>query len=187
MKTALVILFDGAEEIEAIAPIDILRRAGARTETAALGGSLRVKGRSGIEFFADALFESAAQKTFDAVVLPGGPGVKKILEEGGEALELLKKFFVRHAEAGKIAAAICAAPHAFQKFGILEGRASAEHTSFEAEITGGRPGMPVVRDGNIITSRGAGTAVEFALEIASALVGGGAARGVAESICFKQE
>ena len=79
MKKVLVILFDKVEEVEAFAPVDILRRAGADVKTAAVGGKLEVCGRSGILAKADSLFSDAAKCDYDAVVLPGGPGTSEII------------------------------------------------------------------------------------------------------------
>ena len=79
MKKVLVILFDKVEEVEAFAPVDILRRAGADVKTAAVGGKLEVCGRSGILAKADSPFSDAAKCDYDAVVLPGGPGTSEII------------------------------------------------------------------------------------------------------------
>lgn len=180
MKKVLVILFDNAEEIEALAPADILRRAGASVLTAAAGNSRRIVGRSGIPIEADTLLSDLGGEGFDAAVLPGGPGVFAAAADARLA-GLLKKL---EAE-GALMCAICAAPAALGRAGIIAGRRCASHPSVAAELPTRDASASTVRDGSLITSQGAGTAVEFALEIASALFGAEKAAEVSESICFK--
>ena len=181
MKTAAVVIFDGFEEVEAIAPVDILRRAGVGVKLAAVGGSLDVCGRSSITVRADALFSEIAESEFDAVVLAGGPGVRAAASDAR-----LIEFFSRHFRAGQITAAICAAPGALSRAGVFSGVRITAHPSAVSEISNADVDAraDVVRDGNLITSRGAGTAMAFALEIASALEGAQKALEVSSSICY---
>lgn len=184
MKTALVLLFNNVEEIEALAPIDILRRAGVQVTTASLGYSLTVVGRSNISVVAETFFDAVKQDTFDAVVLPGGAGVYDILQMPTTKIEEIKSFIKRHIDAGKIASAICAAPYIFEKLNLLNGKKCTGHISVEDKLPNCQPDKVVV-DGNIITSRGAGTAIEFALAITSALLDTATADQIATSICLK--
>lgn len=186
MKKALVILFDKVEEVEAIAPVDILRRARIDVTTAALGESQEIIGRSGISIDADELFEDAAAKCFDAVILPGGPGVYDILEMHPQDAEPLKNLIKKHIEDNKIVAAICAAPLVLEEMRLLNGKNCTAHDSVAGKIANVQVSRNVVRDGNLITSRGAGTAIEFALEILSALTDAQTSADIAKSICFNK-
>ncbi len=186
MKKALVILFDKVEELEALAPVDILRRARIDVTTAALGDSLEIIGRSGIAIDADELFDDIANDSFDAVVLPGGPGVYDILEMHPEDAAPLKNILARHIENGKICAAICAAPLLLSEMKLLAGRKCTAHDSVIGKLENAYADAKVVRDGNVITSQGAGTAIDFALEILASLAGGKTADDIATSIRFKR-
>ncbi len=180
MKRALVLIFDNVEEIEALAPVDILRRGGVEVSMASMGPVDKISGRSGIKISPDSGkdFESVEGELFDAVVVPGGRGIFDWLE-----CDRLSDFLQRHFRGGRVLAAICAAPLLFHRIGILEGRRRTAHFSVAEEI-GGCSDLPVVRDGEIITSKGAGTAVDFALEILSAVEGEKRAKDVAKDICF---
>ena len=183
-KTALVLLFNNTEEIEALAPIDILRRAGVSVTTASIDDSLEIIGRSNISIKAEKLFEEVSEELFDAVILPGGAGVYNILEMPSEKIEKMKSFIKRHIDNDKISASICAAPFIFEKLNLLCGKKCTGHISVEDKLPNCQK-ESVVIDGNIITSRGAGTAIEFALAIAQALVGESTTSQVATSICLK--
>lgn len=179
MKKAVVLLFDGVEELEAVAPIDILRRAGADVTVAAVADRPTIMGRSALEIKCDALFADVQNASFDAAVLAGGPGTDKMLAD-----PRVVQFFARHNAEGKTVAAICAAPVVLKAAGVLRGRRCTAHTSRVAELENCDASAAVVRDGNVITSRGAGTAVEFALEIVSALFSEKTSKDVARAICF---
>ncbi|PWM28586.1 MAG: DJ-1 family protein [Verrucomicrobia bacterium] len=181
MKTAAVVIFEGFEEVEAVAPVDILRRAGVCVKLVAVGDRLQVCGRSSITVCADALFSEIAESEFDAAVLVGGPGVRAAASDAR-----LIEFFARHFRAGKITAAICAAPGALCRAGVFSGARVTAHPSAMPEISNADidERADVVRDGNAVTSRGAGTAMAFALEIASALEGAQKALEVSSSICY---
>ena len=168
IKTALVILAEGFEEVEAIGPVDVLRRAGVRTTTAGLVG-LKVKSSRGIGVEADILLRDLVELP-DAMILPGGlPGATN-LAKSEEVAELVKKMN----DAGKIIAAICAAPAVvLAPLGILDGKKATCYPGCESDFTNKtvHSKTRVVVDGNIITSQGPGTALEFALEVAVRLVG----------------
>lgn len=167
-KTALVILAEGFEEVEAIAPVDVLRRAGVRVTLAGVN-SLTVKGSRNMSVQADVLLKDVKDLQ-DAVILPGGlPGAAN-LAKSEEVAELVKKMNA----AGKLVAAICAAPAVvLAPLGILDGKKATCYPGCESDFSSqtvhsqGR----VVKDGNVITSQGPGSALEFSLEIVRELVG----------------
>jgi protein deglycase len=161
----MVLLGNGFEEIEAITPIDILRRANLRVLTVAVGDNLAVRGSHGIIVMADALLEAviAAAPPCELLLLPGGPGVAA-LRQNPRVLELVR----RHSATPCKIAAICAAPLVLADAGVLRDRQVTSFPGCEAEL---RPQVGeylddrVVFDGNICTSRGAGTAEEFSLAL----------------------
>ncbi len=175
----MIILADGFEEMEAVTPLDLLRRA--HIDVTLLGlSSLEVTGSHQIIVRTEKVFSSIPALP-DGLVLPGGPGHKNLL---GSALviELVKKMF----GAGKLCAAICAAPLVFAKAGILANKKATCFPGDEDKLEGALfVEQPVVVDGNIITSRGAGTAVPFALEIISCLAGQASAATIARSIVYR--
>jgi 4-methyl-5(b-hydroxyethyl)-thiazole monophosphate biosynthesis len=176
MKRVLVPLAEGFEEIEAVSVVDLLRRANVEVHTAALAGR-RVTGSHGITLEADVGLDAVRAADYDMIVLPGGmPGadhLKKDARIGG----LLREF----ASTGRYAAAICAAPGVLAHAGLLDGR---EATSFPGLLDEeSAPGIrlsdaPVVIDGRVVTSRGPGTAIDFALALIALLEGQAAADAV---------
>lgn len=158
-----------------VTPVDILRRAGAEVVVAALNGKVAA-GRCGIRIEADVMLEDIDAGSFDLLLIPGGPGVWGMREDGRAAV-LAREF----AAAEKRVAAICAAPLILMDAGLLAGRRFTAYHSVRAELGGGLDERVVV-DGRIITSRGAGTALDFALEIVRQLVGDAAADAVAAEI-----
>lgn len=180
MKAVLIPLADNFEEIEAVATVDILRRAGLEVYTAGLAAK-RVTGKHGVTVEADILLSEASPDYYDAIAIPGGPAAKT-LREDETVLSLVRAFH----QAGKLTAAICAAPTVLAAAGILRGVKAAcfptaEDFLKDAEIVR----EEVVEDGQIITSRGAGTAIPFALAIVARLAGEEIAREVAEKIIFR--
>lgn len=179
-KTALIVLSEGFEEIEAVTPIDLLRRAGITVAVAGLS-TLEVRGSHGIVVRADTLLVGQVSSLPDALVLPGGPGHKALLQSA-VVLEFVKKMFL----AGKLCAAICAAPLVFGKAGILANKRATCFPGEEDKLEGAIfVEDNVVADGNIITSRGAGTAVPFSLEIVAWLSGREKAEAIAKSIVYR--
>ncbi len=162
MSKTGIFMADGCEEIEGLAVVDILRRADLEIEMISVSETTSVTGSHGITFLADAVFCDVSFDEFDAVVLPGGmPGT---LNLGGHAgvNSIIQDF----AKKGKLVAAICAAPSVLGAAGILEGRRAVCHPGFEEKLTGAFVlEENVVTDKNIITSRGMGTAIDFALAI----------------------
>lgn len=175
MKRVLCILESGFEEIEAIAPVDLLRRAGIKVVMAGVS-NIEITGKSGIRIHAEAWLTDLSEDDFDALFLPGGPAVME-LRNNAEVIGLIRAF---HA-AGKPIAAICAAPLLLKDAGVLSGERITAHFSTVGElpgITGGR----VEREANLLTSRGAGTAIDFGLAFVAMLAGEDAAAEVSQAI-----
>ena len=177
---ALVFLVNGVEELEAVAPIDCLRRAGVTVKVASLDLDREVEGRNGIRLCADATLDECLDEAFDLMLVPGGPGHKTLLEDH-RVPELLQ----RQDSGGKLIGSICAGPLVLEKAGLLEGKAYTAHPSTAEKLVRRDPDRGVVRDGNIITSQGAGTATAFGLELVGALCGDEVRSTVAEAICYK--
>ena len=178
MPTVLTLLAEGFEEIEATAPIDLLRRAGAEVVTASITASNHVTGRSGITLHADSTLQSIEDRTFDCVFLPGGPGTKHLRAEPRVRALILRQ----HASARWLAA-ICAAPTVLNDAGLLEGKRYTAHFSVAGELTRILTNERVVADGHILTSRGAGTAVDFGLLLVEKLFSAERAHEIKASIC----
>ncbi len=175
-KRALVLVFDGIEEVEALAPVDVLRRAGVETTMASLSGSKNLTGRNSISFKADAFFENIEKESFDLLFLPGGPGVLELAED-----ERVRQLILSFDQSRKPIAAICAAPKVLVSTGILDRRKATSHLSVRSELPRASD-EPIVVSDHILTSQGAGTAIDFGLELARLLTGDESARSVAESI-----
>jgi 4-methyl-5(b-hydroxyethyl)-thiazole monophosphate biosynthesis len=174
MAKVLVPLADGCEELEAVTIIDLLRRAGIEVTTAGLKPGI-VKASRGVQLVPDVTLDVALQDEYDMVVLPGGMPGATHLKDDARVIELLQKM----AAAGKYTAAICAAPMVLAEAGVLAGRQATSYPGF----LDGLPGVsvspaPVVRDGRVVTSRGPGTAMDFALELVEALAGADTRRQV---------
>ena len=158
MKIA-VLIPNGFEEIEAITPIDILRRADLTVTTFALEAN-PAQGSHGIDISCDEPVENLNTEDFDLLFLPGGLPGSHTLRDSEIAQAIIKDF----AKQSKYIAAICAAPVALHKAGLLDGKSISSHPSKEAELTNTNYSQErVTVDGKIITSRGAGTAIEFSL------------------------
>lgn len=179
-KSALVILHEGFEEMEAVAPIDILRRGDVSVTVASLGTDLLVTGRSGITLKADTSLDQALVRDYDAIVLPGGPGVLQSLRHDAR----VRRAIQHQAAIGKRVAAICAAPLTLLDAGLLDGKQHTAHFTTQEELPQLDPNAAVVRDGEITTSQGAGTATAFALSVLADLAGQDVADEVAQSICL---
>ena len=161
-----VFLANGFEEIEALATVDILRRAGVEVATVGVGGKTPV-GAHGIPVCADIEEDALNIHTIDGVVLPGGmPGTTNL-----EASAVVQKAVAFAVENNLLVAAICAAPSILGHGGYLHGKETTCYPGFEQELTGAVVvDGGVVLDGNIITASGAGVAVDFALELVRYLV-----------------
>ncbi|MBM4280935.1 MAG: DJ-1/PfpI family protein [Deltaproteobacteria bacterium] len=187
-RSACVLLADGFEEIEAITVVDVLRRAGVCVSV--LGGSTtgagapprRATGSHGLSVIVDAALVDvvAGGARFDAVVLPGGlPGATNLRDDAR-----VRDFVVGQHAQGAVLAAVCAGPIALARFGLLRGKKATCYPGFEAELTGAvvDTRAAVVVDGDVITSRGVGTSLAFALALVERLVDADAARTLAEKM-----
>jgi len=167
MAKVLVPLADGCEELEAVTIIDLLRRADIEVVSAGLQAGV-IRASRGVQLVPDVTLDVALQDDYGMVVLPGGmPGAAN-LKADARILALLEKM----AAAGKYTAAICAAPMVLAEAGVLEGKQAAAYPGFLDD----RPGVvvstaAVVQDGKVLTSRGPGTAMEFALALVETLMG----------------
>jgi protein deglycase len=178
MPTVLTILAEGFEEVEAITPIDLLRRAGAEVTLAAIGDGIHVTGRNGITMHADTMLGTVETMDFDCVFLPGGPGVKHLRDD-----PRVRSMVLRHANAKRWVAAICAAPTVLNDVGLLAGRRYTAHFSVAHELPAILAEHRVVVDGQLLTSRGAGTALDFGLLMVEKLFSAEIALEVSRSIC----
>ncbi|PIP71941.1 MAG: DJ-1 family protein [Nitrospinae bacterium CG22_combo_CG10-13_8_21_14_all_47_10] len=167
MKTVLVLLAPGFEEIETITVVDILRRAGARVT---LAGTQEgpLEGSRGISVLPDEQLDKVLKIDFDLIVLPGGQPGTNNLKDDPRVLQLLKKMDGLK----KNIAAICAAPLVLNKAGILKDRCVTSHPSVQKDMQGIQYSEDrVVVDGHIITSKSPGTAMEFSLKLVEILFG----------------
>jgi 4-methyl-5(b-hydroxyethyl)-thiazole monophosphate biosynthesis len=156
---------EGFEEIEALTIVDVLRRAGINVDMVGIVGSM-VTGGHGVRITMDKKLLQIKPEDYNGIILPGGnPGYVN-LGRSSVLLELIRKMSGQ----GKMVAAICASPSVLAKAGVLEGKRATIYPGMEKEIPYPR-GDKVVVDGNIITSQGPGTAMEFALKIVENLVG----------------
>lgn len=168
MPKVLLPLAAGCEEIEAVTVIDILRRAGIEVITAGLLPG-PVSASRGTVLMPDSTLEDALQSSYDMIVLPGGmPGSEHLMNDA-RILTLLKTM----AAAGKFVTAICAAPMALHAAGLLEGKRATSFPGVLDLLPGSHHYVDdaVVVDGNIVTSRGPGTAMDFALTLVELLAG----------------
>ncbi len=175
-------LADGFEEMEAIAPIDILRRADINVVTVGVTGKT-VNGRHGIKVIADCtLSELVLDGSLEAVILPGGlPGAENL--ENSSDVQRTIDFA---SDNGKYLCAICAAPQILGHKGLLKGKKAIAYPGFENELHGAVISKEyVVTDGKIITAKGAGVAAEFGLAIVAALKGEAVAEKIRTSIQSK--
>jgi 4-methyl-5(b-hydroxyethyl)-thiazole monophosphate biosynthesis len=180
MSKVLVPLAEGFEEIEAVTVVDLLRRAGIAVQTASLGGR-EVTGSHGITVRADLGIDEAAADDYDMIVLPGGMPGTAHLKSDERVAGLLREF----AASGRYTAAICAAPSVLAHAGLLEGRRATSYPGFLAADSAAGIRLsdePVVIDGKVVTSRGPGTAVPFALALIELLEGPATRRAVQERL-----
>lgn len=177
-----VCLAEGFEETEAITPIDLLRRAGAQVTVVGVTGKT-VTGSHGIPVVADKEIGEIDGSDVELVVLPGGmPGTLNL--ENSEGVQRLIDTAARQ---GALLGAICAAPSILGHKGLLNGKTAVCFPGFEKDLTGAVPGTEeTVRDGNIITSRGAGSAVSFGLKLVEALYGEKQAEELGKTIQWRR-
>lgn len=181
MKKVSVFLAEGFEEIEGLTVVDILRRAGVHTDMVSINDSLQITGAHGITVKADITFEKMDFSDVDMLVLPGGmPGTLHLQEHSG-----LSGLLCAYDKEDKFLAAICAAPSVLGGLGILKGKKACCYPSFEEKLIGAEVVMePAIQDGHVITGRGMGNALTFALKLTEALCGLEKAEEVKKSILF---
>ena len=162
MTKIAVFLAVGFEEIEAVSTIDVLRRGGMLVDMISVSGNLDVEGAHGISLKCERLFYNVDYTEYDVLVLPGGmPGADNLNKHEG-----LTELLVEFQENGKKVAAICAAPMILGRLGLLKEREAICYPGFEEHLEGATISYKtVVKDGNVITAKGAGVAMHFGLEI----------------------
>lgn len=183
MKKIAVHLAEGFEEIEAIAIIDVLRRADFDVVVVSVTGKKQVAGSHRIKIIADKLFEDVEYADIEMIMLPGGmPGAKNLKNHEGLRNQILD--FNRK---GKLLGAICAAPIVFGDLGILQNKTATCFPGHESALTGANvTGKSVERDGHIVTGRGAGVAIKFALKTVEILKGKTEADKLAERMVVEK-
>ncbi len=183
MKKALVLLAPGCEEMEAVIIIDVLRRAGINVCAAGLEAGVLTASR-GVRLLPDvALDDLADAKDYDVIVLPGGmPGTMAL-----RADLRVRDLLLWYQSAGRLVAAICAAPLVLDAHGLLDGKTYTCYPGADKEIQGGtRRNQAVVEDGNLVTSMGPGTAIDFALTLVRRLAGAEAEKSVAAGLLWSR-
>lgn len=184
MAKVAVFIADGSEEVEAITPVDLLRRAKVDVDIISVMPSLEITASRGVKLVADKLIDEISFDDYDLLVLPGGVRGTNNLN----TCEKLKKNLVRFNDQGKGIAAICAAPTVFAGLGLLNGKTSTCNPGFWEELGSGGANLiedsKVVVNGNIITSQAMGTSVDFGLALVGYLCGEDVKEDLKESIRF---
>ena len=182
-KKVAIILAEGFEEVEAVAPIDVLRRGGVEVVIAGLSKEPVASARN-VRIVPDVTVDELNPDELDMVILPGGAGGVERLKQDPRVEKLVKAM----EQKGKYISAICSAPTALAKFGILEGKRATVYPTLVEEI---KPAIfedkPVVEDQRVITSQGPGTALEFGLKLLEKLEGKEKAKDVAKRMLVKYE
>lgn len=174
-------LAEGFEEVEALTPVDLLRRAEIPVTVVSVTGSLKVTGSHNISVMADKLIAELDTQQADMLILPGGmPGTLNLQNH-----DSVNKIIMEFVQKEKWVTAICAAPKILGGLGVLRGKDATCYPGYEAELTGADPKeAKVVQDGKIITSRGLGTAIPFALKLIEVLTDKNTADKIAAAIIF---
>lgn len=168
MKKTLILLANGYEEVEALTVVDFLRRAEITIDIVSVTGKLETESAHGVHITADKLIEEIDPKEYDAVITPGGLPGAHLLAENEKVTKLLKSFY----EDDKLVASICASPLALEAAGIAKNIKGTCYPGFEDKIHYKEfSEEPVVKDSNVITSRGPATTAYFALSIIEELAG----------------
>lgn len=177
-----VLLGTGFEEVEAIAPVDLMRRAGIQVLTVGVEGK-SVTGSHGITVEADITLGEMDLTDLEMIVLPGGLGGVATVRNSPQALDALRFGW----ENGKFVAAICAGPTVLADLGITDGREATCYPGCEAGMGSAntRSDVPCVRDGNLITGASAGCAIPFGLALIEALKGADEARRIEQQIVIR--
>ena len=178
-----IFMANGCEEIEGLTVVDIVRRAGIEIETISITDENKVTSSQEITFETDTTKDKADFASYDGIVLPGGmPGTTNL-----GADETVNKVIKEFAQEGKLVCAVCAAPSVLGLAGILEGKKATCYPGYEDKLLGATfTEEKVAVDGNVITSRGLGTTIPFALEIVRYLSGDEVAESIAQKIIWKE-
>ena len=178
-----VFLATGFEDIEALAPVDIMRRAGLPVETVSITGTEVVVSAHAVGIKADRQLEEIDFGKADMIVLPGGlPGSTNL-----DACSSLTKAIAAHYAAGKPIAAICAAPLVFGHLGLLQGKKATCYPGVEGELTGATYTAAIVeQDGNIITGKGPAAAFVFGYTIVDFFMGAGASNALRKGMIYQE-
>lgn len=183
MKRAVMLFAEGFETVEALMVVDLLRRGGVEVTMTSINEEDMVRSAHGIGVEMDATMDEINVLDYDAIILPGGmPGTLHL----GES-EAVKKALLLMNESGKIVSAICAAPGVLGKHGLLEGKNACSYPDHEVNLLGATVSRePVVVDGNIVTSRALGTAMEFGFKLLELLVNKEKADEVKAAIVYQE-
>ena len=183
MSKVYIFLADGFEDIEGLTVVDLMRRAQIDIRTVSIKDIKEVTTSRGITLFTDLTFAEADYEDADKLVLPGGmPGTIHL----GDYRPLTELLTAYYEKGGKIAA-ICAAPSVFAKLGFLKNRKATSYPScLDGLEVGELSEEPVVVDGNVTTSRGLGTAIDFTLSLIAQLLGEETAGKIAESVIYNR-
>ena len=178
-----VFLATGFEDIEAIAPVDIMRRAGLKVQTVSITGEQIVVSAHGVGIASDLMLSEVDFSQAEMLVLPGGlPGSTNL-----DACKPLTEAIKRHFESGGPIAAICAAPLVYGHLGLLKGRRATCYPGVERELAGATYTAAIVeRDGNIITGKGPAAAFEFGYTIVDFFLGEGASQPLRQGMIYKE-
>jgi 4-methyl-5(b-hydroxyethyl)-thiazole monophosphate biosynthesis len=180
MEKRICVLFgNGVEEIEIVTPVDILRRGGVTVTMVSASGGTQVTAAHGIKLIADAEIDRAKSDSFDALLLPGGPG-SFALKDDAPTIGVVRSFH----SAGKLICAICAAPLILHNAGVLNGKKFCSHPCAYDALKNADREARVVVDGDLITARGPGVAADFAFAILERLCGKAAASKLMEEMFF---
>ena len=184
MSKVYVFLADGFEDIEGLTVVDLMRRADIDIKTVSIKKSKEITTSHGITMLTDLTFAETDFTDADMLVLPGGmPGTINL----GES-DAVRKAILAMNDAGKIVAAVCAAPGVLGKYGLLEGKTACSFPQHEKNLIGATVVRePVVVDGNIVTSRGLGTTMDFGLKLLELLEGKEKSDEIAHKTVYREK
>ena len=179
MKRAVILFAEGYETVEALLVVDLLRRGGVEVTMASITEDEFVRSSHGVNVEMDAVLGEVDVLDYDAIILPGGmPGTINL----GES-DAVRKAILAMNDAGKIVAAVCAAPGVLGKYGLLEGKTACSFPQHEKNLIG----ATVVVDGNIVTSRGLGTTMDFGLKLLELLEGKEKSDEIAHKTVYREK